>query len=77
MKRRQFLQSVAAVPFLGLADAKAINKNFKFLGEYFEIDLEMINTGQYPNDGTGDTAREAALKINRNFAKLEKLINGD
>ena len=30
-------------------------------------ELRVINTGQHANDGTGDTLRAAADKINANF----------
>ncbi len=31
---------------------------------------EIINTGDLPNDGSGDPLREAFEKINNNFANL-------
>lgn len=38
---------------------------------------EVINNGTTANDGTGDTLREAASKINSNFAALFESVSGD
>lgn len=38
---------------------------------------EVINNGTTANDGTGDTLREAASKINSNFAALFETVSGD
>ena len=36
--------------------------------------IKMINVGLRPNDGTGDTLRNAAKKINHNFSLLFKKL---
>jgi len=38
---------------------------------------QTINTGSAANDGTGDTLRGAATKINANFSELYTLLGGD
>jgi len=38
---------------------------------------QTINTGSAANDGTGDTLRGAATKINSNFSELYTLLGGD
>lgn len=38
---------------------------------------EVINNGTTANDGTGDTLRQAASKINNNFGALFEAIGGD
>ena len=38
---------------------------------------QIINTGTQANDGTGDTLRVAATKINENFAELYTTVGGD
>lgn len=38
---------------------------------------QTINTGTIANDGTGDTLRQAATKINQNFQELYALYGGD
>lgn len=35
----------------------------------------LVNIGAAPNDGTGDTARDAGAKINANFTELYNIIN--
>jgi hypothetical protein len=39
--------------------------------------LELINTGVSPNDGTGDTIRDAFKKINSNFELLSEILELD
>lgn len=34
--------------------------------------MERVNTGNAPNDGQGDTLREAFDKTNRNFQEIEE-----
>lgn len=38
---------------------------------------QTISTGIIANDGTGDTLRSAAFKINQNFAEIYTLLGGD
>jgi hypothetical protein len=38
---------------------------------------QTLNRGTVANDGTGDTLRTAAQKINENFAQLYTAIGGD
>lgn len=38
---------------------------------------QAISTGSSPNDGTGDTLRQAATKINDNFEELYLFLGGD
>ena len=38
---------------------------------------QVINTGATANDGTGDTLRVAATKINQNFVELYQAFGGD
>ena len=35
---------------------------------------QLINTGQSSNDGTGDTLRQGALKVNANFNEIYSSI---
>lgn len=37
---------------------------------------QIINIGNAPNDGTGDSARQAGAKINSNFTELYDIIDG-
>lgn len=37
--------------------------------------IERINTGAAPNDGTGDRLRDAFDKANRNFARIDALLD--
>ena len=55
-------------------DSLIVNENFRLLENALEIDLEMINCGTYPGDATGDQLRDAMLKINRNFQKIEDVL---
>ena len=32
--------------------------------------IQLINTGQTSNDGTGDTLRQGAIKVNQNFTDI-------
>ena len=38
---------------------------------------QLVNRGSTANDGTGDTLRTAAQKINENFTELYTSIGGD
>ena len=38
---------------------------------------QTLNRGTVANDGTGDTLRTAAQKINENFSELYTAIGGD
>lgn len=38
--------------------------------------LQFINIGGYANDGTGDSLRDAFVKVNENFALLEAGLTG-
>lgn len=38
---------------------------------------QVVNTGTLANDGTGDTLRTAATKINNNFTELYDVLGGD
>lgn len=38
---------------------------------------QVISTGSAANDGTGDTLRSAAIKINDNFGELYNALGGD
>lgn len=38
--------------------------------------LQFINIGGYSNDGTGDSLRDAFVKVNENFALLETGLTG-
>jgi len=38
--------------------------------------LDAINTGSAPNDGTGDTVRDAFIKVNGNFTQVLQLAGG-
>lgn len=48
-----------------------VNENFKEIHDKTGIELEMLNCGEAPNDGTGDLVRDACMKMNRNFKKIE------
>lgn len=49
------------------------NANFASLYAATQGTAQVINTGTYPNDGTGDTMPVALSKINANFAYLWSL----
>ena len=36
----------------------------------FPVDLEFINVGEVPNDGTGDTMDVAVMKVFRNVIRI-------
>jgi len=38
---------------------------------------QAISTGSAANDGTGDTLRQAAQKINENFVEIYRKFGGD
>ena len=38
--------------------------------------LDVINIGSAPNDGTGDTVRDAFIKVNGNFTQVVQLAGG-
>lgn len=39
------------------------------------MELKIINTGGYPNDGTGETLPEAFAKVNHNFNLISDKLN--
>ena len=56
-------------------DTDQFRKNFQRMNGNFEmcdIDLLQVNVGDEPNDCTGDTVYDAFVKINVNFATIEK-----
>jgi hypothetical protein len=60
----------SADPFSG-----GLRKNFQRINANFEIcvpDLSVVNVGAEPDDATGDPMRVAWVKVNENFAKIEK-----
>lgn len=38
--------------------------------------IQTINVGANPNDGTGDTLRDAMIKVNNNFTEIYSYTNG-
>lgn len=78
MNRRDFLRGSVTFTAISLfpsrGDFLAINENFEMAAERTGLDLEMINCGEAPYDKTGDSIRDACLKINRNFDKLAKAL---
>jgi hypothetical protein len=66
------------------AELGKYRKNFVRLSMNFEalgfvaamrgVELLAVNVGEYPGDATGDTFRDAWIKVNENFAKIEKAV---
>jgi hypothetical protein len=54
-----------------------VRENFQWINlnfEMFDLDLLMVNCGEYPGDATGESMRDAWIKVNENFAKIEKAL---
>jgi hypothetical protein len=59
------------------AEPGGVRKNFQVINLNFEmcgLDLLMVNVGEYPGDATGESMRDAWIKVNENFAKIEKAV---